>query len=192
MIRQGLPEIGDLTQLMLNRFTYFPTTPNWTKPLGCNRRNLRMCCCSRGPSGATSGGTFAPTLSKPFAAVTSGRDVVSSHAPRTEPYVRLSRIRHLGSKRQDIAACVPALVTREPGAESNACVASPHSSWLNLAMAVYASRPLSPVATQHSLPSGRYSLPGPDFHRLDRASFAWRLPLIRSPRRRARGGSAER
>src|SRR3954465_2223291 len=27
---------------------------------------------------------------------------------------------------------------------------------------------------QHSLPGGCYSLPGPDFHRLDRASFAWR------------------
>ena len=27
---------------------------------------------------------------------------------------------------------------------------------------------------QHSLPGGRYPLPGPDFHRLDRASFAWR------------------
>src|ERR1700680_1942419 len=39
------------------------------------------------------------------------------------------------------------------------------------AIAVYASQPLSPVATQHSLPSGRYSLLGPDFHRLDRASF---------------------
>src|SRR3982074_2015963 len=58
-------------------------------------------------------------------------------------------------------------------------------SWLNPtphAIAVYASRPLSPVATQHSLPSGRYSLLGPDFHRLDRASFAWRThpfhPLI--------------
>src|SRR5678816_2872442 len=50
-------------------------------------------------------------------------------------------------------------------------------SWLNPtphAIAVYASRPLSPVATQHSLPSGRYSLLGPDFHRQDRASFAWR------------------
>src|SRR5262249_15283807 len=42
------------------------------------------------------------------------------------------------------------------------------------AIAVYASRPLSPVATQHSLPSGRYSLLVPDFHRLDRTSFAWR------------------
>ena len=31
-------------------------------------------------------------------------------------------------------------------------------------IAVYASRPLSPVATQHSLPSGRYSLLGPDLY----------------------------
>src|SRR3954454_21778139 len=47
-------------------------------------------------------------------------------------------------------------------------------------IAVYASRPLSPVATQHSLPSGRYSLLGPDSHRLDRASFAWRTHSITS------------
>ena len=39
------------------------------------------------------------------------------------------------------------------------------------AIAVYASRPLSPVAPQHSLPSGRCSLLGPDFHRLDRTSL---------------------
>src|SRR5205809_2096921 len=47
-------------------------------------------------------------------------------------------------------------------------------SWLNPtphAIAVYASRLLSPVAAQHSLPSGRYSLLGPDFHRLDRTSL---------------------
>src|SRR5215510_3862554 len=47
-------------------------------------------------------------------------------------------------------------------------------SWLNPtphAIAVYASRPLSPVATQHSLSSGRYPLLGPDFHRLDRTSL---------------------
>src|SRR5262249_15166935 len=56
-------------------------------------------------------------------------------------------------------------------------------SWLNPtphAIAVYASQPLSPLATQHSLPSGRYSLLGPDFHRLDRASFAWRTHSITS------------
>src|SRR5262249_11165951 len=39
------------------------------------------------------------------------------------------------------------------------------------AIAVYASQPLSPAATQHSLPSGRYSLLGPDLHRLDRTSL---------------------
>src|SRR6266496_1203120 len=55
-------------------------------------------------------------------------------------------------------------------------------SWLNPtphAIAVYASQPLSPVATQHSLPSGRCPLLGPDFHRLDRTSFPG--ALIRSP-----------
>src|SRR4029453_10259537 len=47
-------------------------------------------------------------------------------------------------------------------------------SWLNPtphAIAVYASQPTSPLTTQHSLPSGRYSLLGPDFHRLDRTRF---------------------
>src|SRR6266516_2288991 len=66
-------------------------------------------------------------------------------------------------------------------------------SWLNPtphAIAVYASQPLSPVATQHSLPSGRYSLLGPDF-----TSTGWIAPalpgaLIQSPRRRGRGASA--
>src|SRR6266508_2987342 len=59
-------------------------------------------------------------------------------------------------------------------------------SWLNPtphAIAVYASQPLSPVATQHSLPSGRYSLLGPDLHRLDRTSFAWRTHSITSSAR---------
>jgi hypothetical protein len=48
---------------------------------------------------------------------------------------------------------------------------------------VYASRPLSPVAPQHSLQSGRYSLLGPDFHRQDRTSFAWRTYSITSSAR---------
>jgi hypothetical protein len=39
---------------------------------------------------------------------------------------------------------------------------------------VYASQPTSPPTTQHSLPGARYGLPVPVFHRLDRASFAWR------------------
>jgi hypothetical protein len=47
-------------------------------------------------------------------------------------------------------------------------------SWLKPtphAIAVFASEPLLPVATQHSLPSGRYSLLGPVLHRLDRTSL---------------------
>src|SRR5262245_55455873 len=59
-------------------------------------------------------------------------------------------------------------------------------SWLNPtphAIAVYASQPLSPVATQHSIPSGRYSLtwaglPPAGSHQLAAGA------LIRSPRRR--------
>src|SRR6476646_7067852 len=68
-------------------------------------------------------------------------------------------------------------------------------SWLNPrphAIAVYASRPLSPGVTQHSLPSGRYSLLGPDFHRLDRASFAWRTHSITSSARASRVGGTSR
>src|SRR5262245_39705930 len=68
-------------------------------------------------------------------------------------------------------------------------------SWLNPtphAIAVYASRPLSPGATQHSLPSGRYSLLGPDFHRQDRASFAWRTHSITSSARASSDGGTSR
>src|ERR1043165_3043661 len=56
-------------------------------------------------------------------------------------------------------------------------------SWLNptpQTIAVYASQPLSPGATQHSLPSGCYSLLGPDLHRLDRTSLGWRTYSITS------------
>ena len=48
---------------------------------------------------------------------------------------------------------------------------------------MYASQPTSPPPTQHSLPGARYGLPAPVFHRLDRASFAWRTsnlhPVVR-------------
>ena len=36
---------------------------------------------------------------------------------------------------------------------------------------MYASPRSSPSTSQHSLPGGRYPLPGPDFHRLELASF---------------------
>src|SRR5262249_14349210 len=63
------------------------------------------------------------------------------------------------------------------------------------AIAVYASQLLSPAATQHSLPSGRYSLLGPDFHRLDRTSL--RLAhsfdhLVGAAEQRERKGDPER
>src|SRR5690349_20813366 len=55
-------------------------------------------------------------------------------------------------------------------------------SWPNLrphAITVYASQPLSPAATQHSLPSGRYSLLGPDSYVAPRVkggdAAAWRM-----------------
>src|SRR5262249_60546145 len=51
------------------------------------------------------------------------------------------------------------------------------------AIAVVPFAPLSAGATQHSLPSGRYSLLGPDLHRLDRTSFAWRIHSITSSAR---------
>src|SRR6185312_4094523 len=68
-------------------------------------------------------------------------------------------------------------------------------SWLNPtphAIAVYASQPTSPLTTQHSLPSGRYSLLGPDFHRLDRTSFAWRTHSITSSARASSVGGISR
>src|SRR5262245_3303666 len=93
-------------------------------------------------------------------------------------------------------------VALDPGRASAPRIAVPHMlpssdsklsaptmsdlSWLTptpQATPGYASQPLSPVATQHSLPSGRYSLLGPDFHRLDRTSFAWRTHSITSSAR---------
>src|SRR6476661_7126117 len=83
-------------------------------------------------------------------------------------------------------------------------------SWLNPtphAIAVYASQPLSPVATQHSLPSGRYSLLGPDSYEAARVKAEiwrpWRTrqcgiedtaaPHMRRPVSRRRfGGPGER
>ena len=84
-------------------------------------------------------------------------------------------------------------VASDPGRATVPCIAAPHMlpsavatasapatsriSWLNPTpqmITVYASPWSSPSPTQHSLPSGRYPLPGPDFHRLDPASFAWR------------------
>src|SRR5271165_70744 len=58
-------------------------------------------------------------------------------------------------------------------------------------IAVYASPRSSPSTTQHSLPGGRYPLPGPDLHRLDRASLlAHQWLAYRRPCRRFAPGLA--
>src|SRR4029077_4352723 len=109
-----------------------------------------------------------------------GRPYSAQSTPRRRPDPRPPRFR-----------CNPFArdVAFDPGRASAPRIAVPHMlpssegkpsapaisdlSWLNPtphAIAVYASQPLSPVTTQHSLPSGRYSLLGPDFHRLDRTS----------------------
>ena len=81
-------------------------------------------------------------------------------------------------------------VALDPGRATEPRIAAPHIlpstcltvsapatlriSWLNPTphmLVVYASPWSSPPTPQHSLPGGRYSLPGPDFHRLERASF---------------------
>src|SRR5258707_10772807 len=60
------------------------------------------------------------------------------------------------------------------------------------AIALYASRPLSPGATQDSLPGGRYPLLGPVFHRLDRAACLAHSfdHLVGAGEQRLRGGDA--
>src|SRR5713101_3640758 len=87
-------------------------------------------------------------------------------------------------------------VAFDPDGASAPCMAAPHIlpsttvtasapatfgiSWLNPTphtIAVYASPWSSPSTAQHSLPGGRYSLPAPDFHRQDRASFSWRTSV---------------
>ena len=84
-------------------------------------------------------------------------------------------------------------VAQDPGRTTAPRLAAPHVlpstdenasapailslSWLTPTphmIAVYASPWSSPSTPQHSLPGGRYPLPGPDFHRLELASFSWR------------------
>ena len=99
-----------------------------------------------------------------------------------------------GDKRSPRFRRVPFLrdVASDPGRATVPRITAPHMlpsavatasapatsriSWLNPTphkIAVYASPWSSPSTPQHSLPGGRYPLPGPDFHRLERASFAW-------------------
>ena len=66
----------------------------------------------------------APGSGRPAVAVGT---CVSSHAPRPDPYVRLSRIRLL-PRVQTANSCrmCSGAVIREPGADSSACFVGPH------------------------------------------------------------------
>ena len=109
-------------------------------------------------------------------------------APATRPDARSPRFRWSPFARDAVF---------DPGAATASCIATPHMlpslhptssaravfpiSRLNVAphtIAVYASPAASPPPTQHSLPGGRYPLPGPDFHRLDTASFPGALDVL--------------
>ena len=103
---------------------------------------------------ATAGGVRSPRFRRdPFI-----RDVASDPGRATVPRVTAPHI-------------LPSAVA------TASAPATSRISWLNPTpqmITVYASPWSSPSPTQHSLPGGRYPLPGPDFHRLDRTSFAWR------------------
>ena len=89
------------------------------------------------------------------------RDGVSDHGRATAP--RLTVPHMLPSTTLTASASAGLLLSR--------LNSSPHT------IVVYASPCSLPCMTQHSLPGGRYPLPGPDFHRLDHASFAWRTSV---------------
>jgi hypothetical protein len=102
-------------------------------------------------------------------------------------------------------------VALDPGRATAPRIAAPHVSpstdenvsapailslsWLTPTpriIAVYASPRSSPSAPQHSLPGGRYPFPGPDLHRLELASLAWRTPSRLSRRTGSRNAIERR
>ena len=99
-------------------------------------------------------------------------------------------------------------VAPDPGRATAPRIAAPHVSpstdenvsapailslsWLTPTpriIAVYASPRSSPSAPQHSLPGGRYPFPGPDLHRLELASLAWRTPSRLTRYNQRQGGA---
>jgi hypothetical protein len=86
------------------------------------------------------------------------RDRVSDHGRAPTP--RIAAPDMLPSTLRTVSASATFSLSR--------LISPPHT------IAMYASPRSSPPAPQHSLPGRRYPLPGPVFHRLDRASFAWR------------------
>ena len=123
------------------------------RPLVCSSTasSPRLPVEARDRSQATAGQTRSPRFQRdPFV-----RDVASDPGRATVPRITAPHI-------------LPSAVA------TASAPAISRISWLNptpQTITVYASPWSSPSTTQHSLPSGRYPLLGPDFHRLDRASF---------------------
>jgi hypothetical protein len=104
------------------------------------------------------------------AAVPRHRSDVRSPRFRRDPFVRDGVFDHGRASAPRIAA--PHMLPSASSTVSASAVlclsrlnSPPHT------IVVYASPRTSPPSTQHSLPGGRYPLPGPDLHRLDHASF---------------------
>ena len=122
--------------------------------------------------------TPSPTASSPRLPVVARDRLATAGGVRSPRFRRDPFIRDVAS--DPGRATVPRVTAPHmlPSAVATASApATSRISWLNPTpqmITVYASPWSSPSPTQHSLPGGRYPLPGPDFHRLDRASFTWR------------------
>ncbi len=115
---------------------------------------------------------------------TAARSGLRSPRFRRDPFVR-DRVLDLGRAPAPRMAASGVLPSTLHTVSASAAFSLSRLNRLPHTIAVYASPRSSPSATQHSLPGGRYPLPAPVFHRLDRASFAWRT-------RNGKQGHAER
>src|SRR6202163_1402010 len=104
---------------------------------------------------------------------TAARSGLRSPRFRRDPFVR-DRVSDLGRASAPRVAASGVLPSTLRTVSASAAFSLSRLNRLPHTIAVYASPRSSPSATQHSLPGGRYPLPAPVFHRLDRASFAWR------------------
>ena len=128
----------------------------WTRPTPRAFRGSFVSSTScRGPSAlVTSGDTRSPRFRRdPFV-----RDVALDHGRATVPRVAAPHM----------LPSTVATVSAPASSRFSRLNPTPHT------ITVYASPWSSPSTAQHSFPGRCYPLPGPDFHRLDPASFAWR------------------
>ncbi len=111
----------------------------------------------------------SPSRRGPAAVVRHWSDVRSPRF-RRDPFVRDGVFDHGRATAPRIAA-PHILPSTSPTVSASAGLCLSRLNSPPHTIVVYASPRTSPPPTQHSLPGGRYPLPGPDLHRLDRASF---------------------